>query len=309
MHPSAMLRTARIRGTTEQDGDDASVHRPLTDLRVPGQQAEHPVIFGQDLSVKRGEPSLLAGAHDLGLEHCPQSHALPGVLHDEADVRSSIITAQAISGDSDQLARLSDVTRGDDRQAVMTVDGGKRHRVLGAEPANAEETLVDRPRAQSAAEREQTGRVIRPDRAEANTRSIVERGEPPGGEPASDLHGEVHGPGPRARAQARAFRTSCRTALGTAPTIRSPTSPAATNRIVGIDRMSYLTASPGFSSTLTLASVTRPSEASASSSRTGAIARHGPHHSAQKSTIIRPGLAIRASSKVCSVRWTVSDAP
>jgi hypothetical protein len=54
-----------------------------------------------------------------------------------------------------------------------------------------------------------------------------------------------------------------------------------TNRIVGIDRIPYRAASPGFSSTLTFISVTRPAVASAISSRTGAIARHGPHHSAQ----------------------------
>src|SRR3989337_1126552 len=42
--------------------------------------------------------------------------------------------------------------------------------------------------------------------------------------------------------------------------------------------------SSGFSSTLSLAKDTRPSSSPASCSRTGAIIRHGPHHSAQKST-------------------------
>src|SRR5438477_11091571 len=46
----------------------------------------------------------------------------------------------------------------------------------------------------------------------------------------------------------------------------------------------YLRGVCGFSSMLTLATVTRPSMSSARSLRNGAIILHGPHHSAQKST-------------------------
>src|SRR5262249_12201122 len=56
-----------------------------------------------------------------------------------------------------------------------------------------------------------------------------------------------------------------RTAFGMAPVIRSTTPPPLKKRTVGIDRMSYLDASPGFSSTLTLARVTRPPEVAARS--------------------------------------------
>src|SRR2546430_17709492 len=65
-------------------------------------------------------------------------------------------------------------------------------------------------------------------------------------------------------AQARAFTIPCSTALDAAPTTRSTTAPSLTNRIVGIARMPYWAASPGFWSTLTFISVTRPSDSPAS---------------------------------------------
>src|SRR5947207_2608312 len=49
-------------------------------------------------------------------------------------------------------------------------------------------------------------------------------------------------------------------------------------------RTPYLRGVCGFSSILTLATVTRPAISVASSSRNGAIILQGPHHSAQKST-------------------------
>src|SRR5262249_23479397 len=81
--------------------------------------------------------------------------------------------------------------------------------------------------------------------------------------------------------QASASSFFCSWALGTAPITWSATLPSLTNRIVGIERMPYRAARPGFSSTFTFASVTRPPDVRASSSRTGAMFRQGPHHSAQ----------------------------
>src|SRR5271170_6261169 len=49
-------------------------------------------------------------------------------------------------------------------------------------------------------------------------------------------------------------------------------------------RTPYLRGVWGFSSMLTLATVTRPAISVARSSRNGATILHGPHHSAQKST-------------------------
>ena len=48
--------------------------------------------------------------------------------------------------------------------------------------------------------------------------------------------------------------------------------------------MPYRSTSAGFSSLFTLTTSITPACSSEMSSRTGAIARHGPHHSAQKST-------------------------
>ena len=59
---------------------------------------------------------------------------------------------------------------------------------------------------------------------------------------------------------------------------------------------------PGGSSTFTLARITRPPEFAARSSRAGAIAWHGAHQSAEKSTMSSPSLAATTSSKGFSVR-------
>src|SRR3954466_5821818 len=66
-------------------------------------------------------------------------------------------------------------------------------------------------------------------------------------------------------------------------------------------RTPYLRGICGFSSMLTLATVTLPAMSVASSSRNGAIILQGPHHSAQKST--RTGSLARktVSSKLLSL--------
>jgi hypothetical protein len=53
---------------------------------------------------------------------------------------------------------------------------------------------------------------------------------------------------------------------------------------VGMPRTPYLAVTDGFSSMFSLAMVTLPPDSAAISSSAGAIWRHGPHHSAQKST-------------------------
>src|SRR5690606_26405146 len=101
-----------------------------------------------------------------------------------------------------------------------------------------------------------------------------------------------------------------RPALGVpAPIFMSAASPFLNRIIVGIDRTPYLTVVEGFSSTFSLTIFTLPWRSLDSSSRTGAIARQGPHHSAQKST--RTGsLEERTSSpKVASETCLVMDLP
>src|SRR5215472_8716021 len=72
--------------------------------------------------------------------------------------------------------------------------------------------------------------------------------------------------------------------LGAAPIWRDASWPFLKSIKVGIDWMPYLAAVCGFSSTLSLTIFTLPSSVPAISSSAGAIIRHGPHHSAQKST-------------------------
>src|SRR6185295_15322312 len=72
--------------------------------------------------------------------------------------------------------------------------------------------------------------------------------------------------------------------FGAAPTWRAAISPFLKIIKVGIDMMPYFEATPGFSSTLSFTILTLSPIVPAISSRAGAIIRHGPHHSAQKST-------------------------
>src|SRR5579885_3453377 len=72
--------------------------------------------------------------------------------------------------------------------------------------------------------------------------------------------------------------------FGAAPTWREAISPFLNIIKVGIDMMPYFAAVFGFSSTLSLTILTFSPSCSAISSSAGAIMRHGPHHSAQKST-------------------------
>src|SRR6185503_1455324 len=91
------------------------------------------------------------------------------------------------------------------------------------------------------------------------------------------------------------------------PTIVSVSSPSLKNRNVGIPRTAYRSGIVGFSSTFNFPTVARPSNSVASASTVGASRRHGPHHSAQKSTSTTP--LFFSSSKLLSVNvLTFSDA-
>src|SRR5678816_276382 len=91
------------------------------------------------------------------------------------------------------------------------------------------------------------------------------------------------------------------------PTIVSVSSPSLKSSNVGIPRTAYRSGIVGFSSTFNFATVARPSNSVASASTVGPSRRHGPHHSAQKSTSTTP--LFFSSSKLLSVNvLTFSDA-
>src|SRR5690606_23310472 len=107
---------------------------------------------------------------------------------------------------------------------------------------------------------------------------------------------------PRARGRQRCswiFRSRC--AFGTAPTTVSTCRPSLKNRMLGIDRTLNRAAVWWFESTSSFATFTRPAYSLAISSTIGATIRHGPHHSAQKSTIARPSPCSISSAKFASV--------
>jgi len=89
--------------------------------------------------------------------------------------------------------------------------------------------------------------------------------------------------------------------LGAAPTFCAAALPSLNRMSVGIERMPSLLATAGFSSILSLTTLTLPFISEAISSRAGAIMRHGPHHSAQKSTTTGSAELSTSCSKVASV--------
>src|SRR4051794_38818972 len=88
--------------------------------------------------------------------------------------------------------------------------------------------------------------------------------------------------------------------FGAAPTWREASSPFLNSISVGIDMIPYLAAVAGFSSTLSFTILTLLPIVPAISSSAGAIMRHGPHHSAQKSTTTGSALLSTCESKSAS---------
>src|ERR1700756_4740174 len=92
----------------------------------------------------------------------------------------------------------------------------------------------------------------------------------------------------------------CSLALGAAPTWREAISPPLKIIRVGIDITPYFDAVFGLSSTLSFTILTLSPIAPEISSSAGAIMRHGPHHSAQKSTTTGPRAFSTSASKSAS---------
>src|ERR1700677_1315762 len=95
--------------------------------------------------------------------------------------------------------------------------------------------------------------------------------------------------------------------FGPAPVLVATCLPPLNTISVGIDRLPYLLATPGFSSTLSLPIFTLPFISVAISSSAGPIMRHGPHHSAQKSTTTGSSDLMTSVSKLSSVTLAVTD--
>src|SRR3569833_2086323 len=92
----------------------------------------------------------------------------------------------------------------------------------------------------------------------------------------------------------------CSFCFGAAPPWREAICPSLNIIKVGIDMMPYCAATFGFSSTLSLTILTLSPSWPAISSRAGAIMRHGPHHSAQKSTTTGSLAFSTSASKLAS---------
>src|SRR3954463_4520522 len=92
----------------------------------------------------------------------------------------------------------------------------------------------------------------------------------------------------------------CSFCFGAAPTWREAISPPLKIIRVGIDITPYFEAVFGLSSTFSLTILTLSPIAPEISSSAGAIMRHGPHHSAQKSTTTGPVALSTSVSKSAS---------
>src|SRR6202453_938985 len=89
--------------------------------------------------------------------------------------------------------------------------------------------------------------------------------------------------------------------FGPAPVLVATCLPPLNTISVGIDRMPYLLATPGFWSTLSLAIFTLHFVSVAISSRAAPIMRHGPRHWAQKSPTTVSSDLMTSVSKPASV--------
>src|SRR5690606_18329569 len=96
-------------------------------------------------------------------------------------------------------------------------------------------------------------------------------------------------------------RSASRAGFGFAPMTRLTISPSWKTYIAGMEVMPYFIAVSGLSSTLSLTMSSLSAFSSAILSRIGDTARHGPHHSAQKSTMIGFDEASTSSANVASV--------
>lgn len=97
------------------------------------------------------------------------------------------------------------------------------------------------------------------------------------------------------------FKNSINCVFDSAPTLVAATAPFLKSNNVGIPRIPYLGGVSLFSSTLSLPTVTLPSNSSAISDKIGAIILQGPHHSAQKSTKTGPLALITSASNFSSL--------
>src|SRR5690242_10166504 len=94
-------------------------------------------------------------------------------------------------------------------------------------------------------------------------------------------------------------------ALATAPTWVAAGWPFLNRMRVGMPRIENFGGVCGFSSTFSLTTLSLPLFSAATCSRIGAIIRHGPHHSAQKSTSTGSVLFRTSCSKDWSVTWVM----
>src|SRR5580765_2327285 len=97
-------------------------------------------------------------------------------------------------------------------------------------------------------------------------------------------------------------RTFLRSSFCASPTTDSTTWPPLKIKMVGMPRIWNLNEMFGFSSTLSLPTVTLPAYSVASASTVGPRRLHGPHHSAQKSTSTGGADFSTLSSKFPSVK-------
>lgn len=93
-----------------------------------------------------------------------------------------------------------------------------------------------------------------------------------------------------------------------APEARLVSAPRSNRTRVGILRIANRLATPGRRSVSTLAISTRPAFCPASRSSSGATMRHGPHHSAQKSTTTGHGASRTSASKSASASTWIGAA-
>jgi hypothetical protein len=141
---------------------------------VPGEEAEHALVVGEDVGTEALDSSRRPRPQDLVEQDAAEPQALPAVLHDEGDLGDSGLARRLVAPDADQC-RLFVRALGHQRQPLAVVHVGEEVRPVGRKPPHdGEEPLVRGVTAQPVVEGNETRLVVGADRAQPHDGAIAE---------------------------------------------------------------------------------------------------------------------------------------
>src|SRR5262249_26415776 len=159
----------------EEELDHARLELRFLDVGEPAQQVQHPDIVGQHICHKSPDPARGRRSEQLLQQHDPDALALPGIQHDEGDLRGVLAVRRLVPRHGDQLGRLSGSTLDDQGQPAAIVDVGENTRPIGWQSLHhREEPLIRAVSAETPIALDQSGGVTAADRTHAQVSSVAQ---------------------------------------------------------------------------------------------------------------------------------------